>query len=80
MWCYGERLGGTNWELTKKEIPTSLHPPQNPKRKKLSPLSLLIGSMKFLFPNQFVTLFNPPSVVAGGREGARRGGWNFAKF
>jgi len=51
MWCYGERLGGTNWELTKKEIPTSLHPPQNPKRKKLSPLSLLIGSMKFLFPN-----------------------------
>jgi hypothetical protein len=50
----GEQIGnlmGTNWELTQKEIPTSLHRPQNPKREKLSPLNLLIGSMNFLFPN-----------------------------
>jgi hypothetical protein len=32
-------------------------PPQNPKERSQA-LSLLIGCMKFLFPKQFVTIFN----------------------
>jgi hypothetical protein len=44
----------TNKKKTKK-IPPS--PPPKTQKKK-SPVSLLIGCMNFLFPNQFAIIFN----------------------
>jgi hypothetical protein len=57
----GNVLGHTlaSWEQEKNKKTT--HPPPNTpklKRKKLSPPSLHIDCMKFLFPKWFVTIFN----------------------
>jgi hypothetical protein len=45
---------GTNKEQMNPPPPD----PHNPKGKKLSTLSFLIGCMKFLFSKMFATIFN----------------------
>jgi hypothetical protein len=72
-----ENLMGTNWELTKKEIPPSPHPPQNPKRKKLSPPELSPWQHEIFISKLVCDLFQPHiSGLGGGRGGAEREeGW-----
>jgi len=52
---------GPHWEpkMTEKHTPAASHPTNTtPKRKKLNPLSLLVGCMKSPFPERFVTIFS----------------------
>jgi hypothetical protein len=49
---------GTHWEQEIKPTSFPLTPnKRNPKEKFKPPQTFLIGCMKFLFPNQFVTIF-----------------------
>jgi hypothetical protein len=51
-------MGTTKNEKFPLPPPPPHPPPQKLKRKKLNISKLFIGYMKFLFPKQFITIFN----------------------